>query len=108
MATARGLYKSLDHFGARAVLSRDGAQRSSDLIRSNGCPIMFFAALEDIVKESNKYTVYFHNWSDLFLGADIHFVLDCTPKQINQIMVHRSGHFKNYALVAHINDVRKI
>ena len=78
------------------------------LIRKDSRPLVFVAAVEDIVRDSNSYTAHFHNRFDLLLSADVHFVLDCTPEQVQEIMKQSNSVFENYAVVAHVTSVRKI
>ncbi len=78
------------------------------LIRTDDRPIIFFAAVEDVVKEENKYSVYFNNKFDFLLGANIHFVLDCTPNQVNEIMLGPRSLFEsNYAVIAKVSNIEK-
>lgn len=78
------------------------------LIRTDDRPIMFFAAVADVVRETNTYSVHFYNWFGAILRADIHFVLDCRPDQVKEIMLHRAGLFEKYAIVAQISGVKKV
>lgn len=79
------------------------------LVRTDDRPIKFFAAVEDVVKEANRYSVYFHNWIDVLLSADIHFVLDCTPDQVNEIMLNPRALFEsNYVVIAKVSEIKKV
>ena len=78
------------------------------LVREDDKPILFFAAIEDITKETDNYTVHFHNQSNAFTGADIHFVLNCTHQEVKEINLDSRRLFDNYAVVAHITNVTKI
>lgn len=86
------------------------------LIRTDGRPILFYGIAHDIVKESDKYLVYWgYGWGTLLrnpffgvLGYDIHFVLDCTPNQVEQIMHHPASGLDDYAVIAQISEVEKI
>jgi len=88
------------------------------LIRTEGRPILFTYPVYDIVRESDKYLVYFSVGStmesifhavasglDFFLSCDVHFVLDCTSDQVKQIINHPAG---RYAVIAQISEVEKI
>ena len=89
------------------------------LIRTDGRPILFYGVADDIVKESDKYVVY---WStgfasllrgsgailDLAFGRDFRFVLDCTPSQVEKIMDNSVSTFDDYAVIAQISKVEKI
>jgi len=78
------------------------------LIRADDRPIMFFANVEDVVKEANRYLVYFHNRFDFLLRADIHFVLDCTQDQVNEIILSPRAPFEsNYAVIAKVSSIEK-
>jgi len=86
------------------------------LIRTDGRPILFYGVAHDIVRESDKYLVYWgYGWASLFrdpfldvLGCDIHFVLDCTLSQVEEIMHHSASSFDDYAVIAQISEVEKI
>ena len=87
------------------------------LIRTDGRPILFYGVPHDIVKETDKYLVYWdYGWGTLlrrtryfgFLGCNIDFVLDCTPSQVEQIMHHPASGFDDYAVIAQISEVEKI
>ena len=89
------------------------------LIRTDGRPILFYGVADDIVKESDKYVVY---WSagfasllrgsdtilDLAFDRDVRFVLDCTPSQVEKIMDNSVSTFDDYAVIARISEVEKI
>ncbi len=77
------------------------------LIRSDGQPILFFCGVNDIVRKEDKYLVYFSNLFDFLIPADIHFVLDCTPDQVKEIMLNRADLFEKYAVIARISEVKK-
>jgi hypothetical protein len=88
------------------------------LVRTDQRPIIFFASVADVERETNKYSVHFHNRYDAMLSdigplygriiADIHFVLDCTQEQFKEIMLHRGGLFEKYAVIAQISEVKKV
>ncbi len=78
------------------------------LIRKDNRPVLFFAAVEDIEKETGIYNVYFQNFFDIVFSANILYVLDCSTEQIQEIMKQPTSPFKNYAVVAQITNVRKI
>lgn len=78
------------------------------LIRKDSRPIVFVSAVEDIVRDSNNYTAHFHNKYKHLFRADIHFVLDVTPDQVQEIMKHPNSIFEYYAVFVNINSVRKI
>ncbi len=78
------------------------------LIRTDDRPIIFFAAVSDVVRETNKYSIHFRNWYGALLSADIHFILDCAPNQIKEIMLHRTGLFEKYAVIARVSEVKKV
>lgn len=86
------------------------------LIRSDGRPILFHCVVDDIVRESDKYVVY---WSAGFGSSawilsraiftpDFRFVLDCTPSQIEKLKRQSAGTFDYYAVIAQISEVEKI
>lgn len=86
------------------------------LIRTDGRPILFYGSIHDVVRKPDKYLVYFGSgWGTLLrnpffgvFGCDIHFVLDCTPSQVEQIMRHPASGFDDYAVIAQISEVEKI
>lgn len=79
------------------------------LIRTDGRPIMFFAAVVDVARETNKYSVHFHNFFDLFSrNGNIHFVLDCTLEQIKEILLHQPNKLEKYAVITRISEVKKV
>ena len=88
------------------------------LIRTDGRPILFRGVADDIVKESDKYVVY---WSagfasrlrgdaihDFVFGRDFRFILDCTPSQVEKIMDNSVNTLDDYAVVAQISEVEKV
>jgi hypothetical protein len=77
------------------------------LIKTDNRPVIFFAPVEDIVKETTKYSVHFYNPFSSFSPV-IYFVLDCTPEQIGKIISHRSDLYENYAVIAQISEVKKV
>lgn len=78
------------------------------LIKTDGRPILFFGGANDIVRKDDKYTVYFNNWLGSLIGADVHFILECTPDQINKIMSQSTDFFGNYAVISQIREVKKV
>ncbi len=78
------------------------------LVRTDHRPIMLFASVADVGRETNNYSVHFYNWFGAILSADIHFVLDCTPDQVKEIMLHRTGLFEKYAIIAQVSEVKKV
>lgn len=86
------------------------------LIRTDSRPILFYGLANDIVRESDKYLVYWDRGMGALLrdslfvvfGCDIHFVLDCTPNQVEQIIQRPAGYFDCYAVIAQISEVEKI
>jgi hypothetical protein len=78
------------------------------LIRNDGRPILFFCGVNDIVRKENKYLVYFSNLFGFLASADVHFILDCTPDQVKEIMLHRAGLFEKYAVIARVSEVKKV
>lgn len=77
------------------------------LIKTDNRPIIFFASVEDIVRERGKYCARFCN-PLISSSPVIYFVLDCTPEQIGQMVAHRSELYENYAVVARICGVKKV
>ena len=78
------------------------------LIRKDSRPLVFVAAVEDIVRDSNNYIAHFHNSYNTLLSADVHFVLDCTPEQVQEIMKQSIDSYLNYAVITQISGVRKV
>lgn len=69
------------------------------LIRTNGRPVLLFASVEDIVRESDKYTIYCHSgYSGLGLAQQMLAVLGG---------LERYG-LERYAVVARISSVKKV
>ena len=85
------------------------------LVGTESRPVLFTYAVYDIVKESDKYLVYFSfdssfsSWMradlDFYLDCNVHFVLDCTVDQVKQVMDNRDG---CYAVIAQISEVEKV
>jgi len=75
------------------------------LIRSDNRPILFFAFVEDVQRQGNKYYVHFWNWYEL--GPDIRFVLECNSKQAKKILEQKTDFFEKYAVVALISTLQK-
>ena len=78
------------------------------LIKTDGRPILFFGGANDIVRKNDKYMVYFSNWDGPLTCADVHFILDCTPDQINKIMSQPTDFLENYAVISQIGGVKKV
>lgn len=78
------------------------------LIKTNGRPILFFGGINDIVSKEDKYLVYFSNWFDSITSADVHFILDCTPDQVNKIRSQPTELFENWAVISQITEVKRI
>jgi hypothetical protein len=77
------------------------------LVRNDGQPIIFFGEAIDISKEANKYLVHFHNCSDFFSrSANIHFILDCTDRQMKKILKHREKKPNKYAVFCEVKKVK--
>lgn len=77
------------------------------LIRKDSRPLLFVAAVEDIVRDNNNYIAHFYNRFNTLLSADVHFVLDCPSEYVQEIM-NRSNRYENYAVIAQISGVRKV
>ncbi len=76
---------------------------------------MFFSAVKDIVRKADSYSVSFSHVMDYAYGLDIHYMLDCTQAQVDEIVRNsketgRTGRFftSNYAVVARISTVKKV
>ena len=88
------------------------------LIRNDGRPILFYGVANDIVKESDKYIVYWGIGLASLLrapmsgafGPNVRFVLESTPSQVEEIMHHSASSvsFDDYAVIAQISEVEKI
>jgi len=75
------------------------------LIRSDGRPVLFFASVDDVTRQGNKYYVHFRNWFDL--DPDIRFVLECDSEQVKKIMSQKVDLFGQYAVVALISSLQR-
>lgn len=93
------------------------------LIRTDNRPILFYGSIKDVVRESDRYLVYFGgggfaqllSLSNSGLGSilnllypEIYFVLDCTSDQVKKILLQSAGSFEYYAVIAQIGEVKKI
>lgn len=93
------------------------------LIRTDNRPILFYGSVKDIVRESDKYLVYFGSGGlaqllslsgsglDSILNLlypEIYFVLNCTPDQVEKILLKSAGYFEYYAVIAKIGEVKKV
>lgn len=78
------------------------------IVKTDGRPILFFNHLNDVVKKGEKYFLYFGDEFGVEEGANIHFILECTPGQAEKIMVQSKEVFDNYAVVGQITEVKKI
>jgi len=84
------------------------------LIRADSRPILFYGVADDIVKETDKYIVYWSGGSyvdatfDRVFGRYFRFVLDCTPSQVEKIMGKSVSFFEHYAIIAQISEVEKV
>ena len=88
------------------------------LVKTDGRPVLLLAAVRDIVKESEKYSVHIVVSSDEFpiilagiSSVVVQFSLLCTQEQVDKILPRpRSSLFEHkcFAVVARISEVRKI
>ena len=90
------------------------------LIGTDGRPILLTASIHDIVRESDKYLVYFSRGSilsfflasasdlDFLLSFDVHFVLECTADQVKEIIHNPAAMLDYYAVIAQISKVEKV
>jgi len=85
------------------------------LIRTEGRPILFYGTVNDIVRESDKYLVYFGfgfaailRDTYYLLNEKVFFVLDCTQEQVEQITNNPAGIYDEYAVIAQISQVEKV
>lgn len=75
------------------------------LIRNDRRPILFFASIEDVARQNDKYFAHFHNWGNI--DPDIHFVLECNSDQVEKIMEQSATYFERYAVVALISIIQR-
>ena len=86
------------------------------LIGIEGRPILFYGTINDIVKESDKYLVYFafgfaatlRDISSIVAGYNVFFVLECTPEQVEHIINLPAEMYDEYAVIAQISKVEKV
>jgi uncharacterized protein YxeA len=75
------------------------------LIRNDRRPVLFFASIEDVARQDDKYFAHFHNWRSI--GPDIHFVLECNLDQVEKVTEQSADYFKQYAVVALISIIQR-
>lgn len=71
------------------------------LVREDSRPLLLLGKIEDITKELDKYSIH-------FISEDILFDLYCTPKQVKEIMNHRSDRHQEYAVIVRVSEVKKV
>ncbi len=76
-------------------------------LRNNERPFLIYAYLDDVFREKDKYYIVLSDWS---LGYDkVYYELECDYEFVNNILTSSSNRFiKKYAIIAKINDFKKI
>lgn len=98
-----GWKKDLDR--KRAILNLYTLEVEGVLLQKDNQPILFIASVDDIIKEEDRYIVYFND--KMSFRPKIYFILQCSSKQVDEILSHSKSVYGNFAVVANISQVRK-